>query len=292
MEAQAPHISRTASRRQQVLSSHTSRLETRQGTAFVTLTSDAEGEPFEVFLNLGKAGSETFAAAEALGRLISLALRISSPLSRIDQAREIADQLSHIGSGLYADSLPSISDALSKAIIEALDDQPEQPPNLEHTQPDTLAPANPPLAVPLNLPKSLEPIDQKKRKEMNNPQRILNPDLYQASQRLADSIRQAKPIAAYLDAKERMDNDPTAKSLLEQFSAEQARLRVQQSNQAVTQEQMDHLRALQAEVRSNRLILEFAEAQQAAIAFLPSINQQISGYIGIDFASLTGSAGC
>jgi cell fate (sporulation/competence/biofilm development) regulator YlbF (YheA/YmcA/DUF963 family) len=55
---------------------------------------------------------------------------------------------------------------------------------------------------------------------------------------------------------------------------------------------MDHLRALQSEIRSNRLILEFAEAQQAAIAYLPSINQQISGYIGIDFASLTGSAGC
>jgi hypothetical protein len=64
------------------LKSHTSRLETRQGTAFITLTSDVEGEPFEVFLNLGKAGSETFAAAEALGRLISLALRLSSPLSR------------------------------------------------------------------------------------------------------------------------------------------------------------------------------------------------------------------
>jgi cell fate (sporulation/competence/biofilm development) regulator YlbF (YheA/YmcA/DUF963 family) len=291
MEAQAPYFSRTASR-QAILRSHTSRLETRQGTAFITLTSDVEGEPFEVFLNLGKAGSETFAAAEALGRLISLALRISSPLSRADRAREIADQLSHIGSDLYTDSLPSISDALSKAIIEALDDQPEQPPDLEYAQPETRVPAKPPLAVPLNLPKSSELIDQKKRKEMNNPQRILNPELYQASQRLADSIRQAKPIAAYLTAKERMENDSAAKSLLEQFAAEQARLRVQQSNQAVTQEQMDHLRALQMEVRSNRLILEFAEAQQAAISFLPSINQQISGYIGIDFASLTGSAGC
>jgi hypothetical protein len=68
---------------------------------------------------------------------------------------------------------------------------------------------------------------------MNNPQMILNPDLYQASQRLADSIRQAKPIAAYLYAKERMESDPTAKSLLERFAAAQAELRVQQSNQAV-----------------------------------------------------------
>ena len=295
MEVEAPHSPGIAGRGQ-VLKSHTTRLETRSGTAFITLTNDADGEPFEIFLNLGKAGSETFAAAEALGRLISLALRLSSPVSRIERAQEIADQLRHIGSGAFPDSLPSISDALSKAIIEALDDQPEQPPDLEIPEPETRIPANPLLAVPLNLPKNFlknsKRIDQKKRKEMNNSQRILNPDLYQASQRLANSIRQAQPIAAYLNAKERMDNDPTAKTLLEHFSAEQAKLRVAQSNQTVTQEQMSYLRTLQAEIRSNRLILEFAEAQQAAIAYLPSINQEISGYIGIDFASLAGSASC
>lgn len=31
------------------------------------LTRDPDGQPFEVFLNVGKAGSETFASAEALG---------------------------------------------------------------------------------------------------------------------------------------------------------------------------------------------------------------------------------
>lgn len=291
MEAQAPYPHRIASR-EQVLKSHTTRLETRSGTAFITLTNDADGEPFEVFLNLGKAGSETFAAAEALGRLISLALRLSSPVSRTERAQEIAGQLSHIGIGAFSDSLPSISDALSKAIVDALNGQPQEPPDLALAESETKLPADPPLPLPLNVPQHPQTNSKHKGKEMNNPQMILNPDLYQASQKLADSVRQATPIAAYLYAKDSMESDPTAKSLLERFASAQAKLRVRQSTQSVTQEQMDHLRALQSEIRSNRLIVEYAETQQAAIAYLPSINQEISGYIGIDFASLAGSASC
>lgn len=291
MEPQVLYTHRIASR-ERVLKSHTTRLETRSGTAFITLTNDADGEPFEIFLNLGKAGSETYAAAEAFGRLISLALRLSSPVSRIKRAQEIADQLSQIGSGPYPDSLPSISEALSKAIIEFLNDQPQELPVLEPAESETQLPADPPLPLPLKFPQDQLLKNKNKGKEMNNPQLILNPELYQASQKLADAVRQAGPIAAYLNAKDRMESDPTAKSLLEQFASEQAKLRVQQSTQSVSKEQMDHLRALQTEIRSNRLIVEYAETQQAAIAYLPSINQEISGYIGIDFASLAGSASC
>ena len=41
----------------------------------------ARMQPFEVFCNVGKAGSDTAAVSEAIGRLISLALRMPSPLS-------------------------------------------------------------------------------------------------------------------------------------------------------------------------------------------------------------------
>ena len=51
------------------------------GTAYVTVNDTEEGEPFEVFMNVGKAGSDVAAVSEALGRLISLALRMPSSLS-------------------------------------------------------------------------------------------------------------------------------------------------------------------------------------------------------------------
>ncbi len=49
---------------------------------FVNITEDEKGQPFEVFLNLGKAGGSAMADAEAMGRLISLALRSGIPLTR------------------------------------------------------------------------------------------------------------------------------------------------------------------------------------------------------------------
>src|SRR2546425_3200873 len=44
--------------------------------------STPDGDPFEVFVQVGKGGSDTMAVAEALGRLISLVLRLPSSLSR------------------------------------------------------------------------------------------------------------------------------------------------------------------------------------------------------------------
>jgi cell fate (sporulation/competence/biofilm development) regulator YlbF (YheA/YmcA/DUF963 family) len=289
MEKVAPH----KASRERVLRSQTTRLDTREGTAFITLTCDPEGQPFEVFLNLGKAGTETFAAAEALGRLASLALRINSPLSRVERAREMADQLKDIGGGAFASSLPSISDALARAMMAFLDNgQSEAIEDVQHDEPGINQEAASSSTPPLTIIPNPETKGKKKVKVMNDPQTVLSPELYQASLKLAESLRQAGPVAAYLNAKERMESDPHAKSLLERFAATQAELRVQQVNQTITQEQMDHIRLLQAEVRANPLIVRFAETQQVAIAFLPRINQQISQYIGIDFASLTGAAGC
>ena len=39
------------------------------------INRNGNAEPFEVFLNVGKAGSDTAAVSEAIGRMISLALR-------------------------------------------------------------------------------------------------------------------------------------------------------------------------------------------------------------------------
>ena len=50
--------------RRQVLPSQTTRVSTALGSAFVTVTRDLDGEPFEVFLNVDKAGDESFEGKE------------------------------------------------------------------------------------------------------------------------------------------------------------------------------------------------------------------------------------
>ena len=63
----------------------------------VNHTDQSPHEPFEVFVRLGKAGSDLEADAEALGRLISLILRLSSPISPVARVQEIIEQLEMIG---------------------------------------------------------------------------------------------------------------------------------------------------------------------------------------------------
>ncbi|HEX5815208.1 MAG TPA: vitamin B12-dependent ribonucleotide reductase, partial [Methylomirabilota bacterium] len=79
------------------LSGKTYRMETPIGTAFITVNETPDGEPFEVFVQVGKGGSDTMAVAEALGRLISLTLRLPSPLSAHRRLEEVISQLARIG---------------------------------------------------------------------------------------------------------------------------------------------------------------------------------------------------
>jgi ribonucleoside-diphosphate reductase alpha chain len=98
----------------------TYRIETPLGTAFITVNHDEENNPFEVFINIGKAGSEVAAMAEALGRLISTTLRFGNHRPAKERALEIVDQLSGIGGagvvGFGANKVKSLPDAVAKAI--------------------------------------------------------------------------------------------------------------------------------------------------------------------------------
>ena len=63
------------------------------------MNENGSREPFEVFLNVGKAGSDTAAVSEAMGRMLSLILRLPSSLTPTDRLKEITNQLMGIGGG-------------------------------------------------------------------------------------------------------------------------------------------------------------------------------------------------
>ncbi|MBM3221604.1 MAG: adenosylcobalamin-dependent ribonucleoside-diphosphate reductase [Candidatus Rokubacteria bacterium] len=100
----------------------TYRMETPIGTAFITVNETEAGDPFEVFLQVGKGGSDTMAVAEALGRLISLTLRMPSPLSAQRRLEEVISQLSRIGGaqpvGFGPSKVLSLPDALARCLAE------------------------------------------------------------------------------------------------------------------------------------------------------------------------------
>lgn len=103
-------------RRPAVLRGATYKFNTPLGVAYITI-NDLNGFPSEVFLNVGKAGSDVFAMSEALGRVCSLFLRYGE---HGQKERLLIKHLKGIGGsgaiGFGANRVESIADALAKAL--------------------------------------------------------------------------------------------------------------------------------------------------------------------------------
>ena len=102
-----------------VVRGYTRQVNAPEGKINITINSDDQG-PFEVFVNVGKAGSDIAALSEALGRLISTNLQLLSPLSQTDRAQEITNQLRGIGGsrsvGFGSQQVRSMPDAVARAL--------------------------------------------------------------------------------------------------------------------------------------------------------------------------------
>ena len=124
IEAQLKFWKDTNKPRPRILKGYTSVIETPLGKAFVTINENGNDQPFEVFINTAKAGSETAAHSEAIGRLISYVLRIGSPVEPRDRLKVVVEQLEGIGGGRSLGFGPnrvrSLPDGISKALEEYL----------------------------------------------------------------------------------------------------------------------------------------------------------------------------
>ena len=96
-------------------------METPLGTLYVTITEDDKHQPFEVFMSLGKAGGALMADVEAMGRLISLALRSGIPMKEIH--RQLRGISSDRAIGLGTNKVLSVPDAVGIAIEKWMQDK-------------------------------------------------------------------------------------------------------------------------------------------------------------------------
>ena len=107
--------------RPRALTGKTYNVETPVGKAFITINENGGEHPFEAFINTAKAGSETAAVSEAIGRLISYVLRMASPISPTERMREIVRQLLGIGGGRSLGFGPNRVRSLPDGIGQVLD---------------------------------------------------------------------------------------------------------------------------------------------------------------------------
>ena len=104
-------------------------VDTPMGKSYVTINENGDSDPFEVFISTAKAGSETSAISEAIGRLISYVLRISSPIMPRERLEEAVRQLEGIGGGRSLGFGPnrvrSLPDGVARALRGYLNDKAE-----------------------------------------------------------------------------------------------------------------------------------------------------------------------
>ncbi len=118
--------------RPETLEGFTTKIKTGLGRLYVTVT-ELDGQPFEVFATIGKSGRSTTAKTEAIGRLVSLALRFGV------KVEEIVEQLKGIGGehpvfqegGLVLSIPDAISRVLEKRYLK-------NNPNSGHGKPNSI----------------------------------------------------------------------------------------------------------------------------------------------------------
>lgn len=103
------------------LRGYTMKMMSPLGDLYVTINEDVNGRPFEVFCTLGKAGGAANADAEAIGRLMSLALRSGISINQVkEQLRGISCDRAV---GLGPNKVLSAPDAIGQAIERYLEEK-------------------------------------------------------------------------------------------------------------------------------------------------------------------------
>lgn len=107
------------------LEGYTYSIQTPLGKTYVTINENGDGQPFEVFINTAKAGSDTAAVSEAIGRSLSYILRMSSPIPPRQRLEEVYQQYAGIGgrrpTGFGPNRVRSLPDGIAQALQEYLE---------------------------------------------------------------------------------------------------------------------------------------------------------------------------
>ncbi|MDP2966460.1 MAG: adenosylcobalamin-dependent ribonucleoside-diphosphate reductase [Pelolinea sp.] len=105
-------------------------VETPVGKTFVTVNENGDAQPFEVFINTAKAGTDVAADSEAIARLISYILRLSSPVEPSQRMQEVWRQISDLGGGrpmgFGPNRVRSLPDGVAQVLAEYIEERSER----------------------------------------------------------------------------------------------------------------------------------------------------------------------
>ena len=129
---------------------------------------------------------------------------------------------------------------------------------------------------------------------INEKTNRFTPELYAAISDLAESLEHSEAVLHFSETNQKFLSDQNAIQLIKEAGELQRKVYAGDSVGADLEADLTRLHELQSLISTNAIIQEQTIAQEAAVAFLQEINQEISQLLGFDFASLTRrpGAGC
>ncbi len=147
-ELESENLQRRQKRsRPEVLKGSTRRLQTPLGDLYVNITEDDKGQPFEIFMSLGKVGGALMADVEAMARLVSLALRSGIPMAEV--YRQLRGISSDRAIGFGTNKVLSVPDAVGIALERYMADKQGIQQDLLGPSESTVGSATPSAAMPV-----------------------------------------------------------------------------------------------------------------------------------------------
>jgi len=106
--------------RPMVVHGSTYKIDTPVGRAYITINTNGNNEPHEIFMTIGKAGTDVFAMAEGLGRMVSMYFRSTVHISPKERVDNVIKELQGIGGGrtmgFGKERVRSMPDAVAKVL--------------------------------------------------------------------------------------------------------------------------------------------------------------------------------
>jgi cell fate (sporulation/competence/biofilm development) regulator YlbF (YheA/YmcA/DUF963 family) len=121
---------------------------------------------------------------------------------------------------------------------------------------------------------------------------IIPQELLSAADVLSENLSSSEAFTRYERAAQRLKSDQQASGLLEMASQLQSKLRNAQLSGSFDPQELEKLHLLQRQIQQNQTIIDYSQAQQAAVSYLREVNREISQLIGTDFASLARPTSC
>jgi len=116
--------------------------------------------------------------------------------------------------------------------------------------------------------------------------------IMEAAREFGQSLADREECRAIEEAQQALRKDREARELLSDYQSAQRSIQMSQMwGGRIAKDELNELKSLEAKVKTNQIIKSLLDAQKSLQEMLGDLNTEISGLLGIDFAS-NSSSGC